>query len=148
MSFCTISLKGIDEAKYQHNSYGGVRAKKLGEVWNLTPKDANMRLVELGLQVKDDNGDWELTEIGKNFGHYWYHEGKHRHIIWKERLASDAEETIKHITHIRDGLHKILNKIPEDDDWGRKELRDTVQRLDVFLNGRGTGFFKVTRYGL
>lgn len=148
MSFCKIDFKTIGGDNYQHESYKGSTAGDLGKAWHMSSRDANLRLLEMGLQVKDDNGDWILTEVGKNFGHYWYHEGKHRHIRWKERLANDADNTINHIAHIKEGLTKVLHKIPEDDDWGRKELRETVQRLDVFLNGRGTGFFKVTRYGL
>ena len=69
---------------------GAINATQLGKLLGLSARAANHRLVEYGLQYRNDRDEWDLTEVGQEWaevlpysrrGHSGYQ------ILWKPAVA-------------------------------------------------------------
>ena len=72
-----------------------LNATQLGKLVGLSAKTTNLRLANLGLQVRNERDEWELTEIGKAWaetmpysrnGHSGYQ------ILWNPAVAQEMRE--------------------------------------------------------
>jgi hypothetical protein len=72
-----------------------LNATQLGKLVGLSAKTTNLRLANLGLQVRNERDEWELTEIGEAWaeampysrnGHSGYQ------ILWNPMVAQEMRE--------------------------------------------------------
>ncbi len=72
-----------------------LNATQLGKLIGLSAKTTNLRLANLGLQVRNERDEWELTEIGEAWaeampysrnGHSGYQ------ILWNPTVAQEMRE--------------------------------------------------------
>lgn len=72
-----------------------LNATQLGKLVGLSAKTTNLRLAALGLQLRNDRDEWELTEAGESWaeampysrnGHSGYQ------ILWNPEVATQLRE--------------------------------------------------------
>lgn len=74
---------------------GSLNPTQLGELIGLRAQAVNLRLRDLGLQFKNDRGEWELTEPGQVYGEavpYSRHGHAGYQILWKPEVVALLKE--------------------------------------------------------
>lgn len=74
---------------------GSLNPTQIGEQVCLSAKAVNVRLRDLGLQFRNERGDWELTEPGQRFGEaipYMRNGHSGYQILWKPEVVDQIRE--------------------------------------------------------
>ena len=74
---------------------GSLNPTQIGEQVCLSAKAINVRLRDLGLQFRNERGDWELTEPGQRFGEaipYMRNGHSGYQILWKPEVIDQIRE--------------------------------------------------------
>jgi len=78
-----------------NESQGSLNPTQIGEQTGLRAQAVNLRLRDLGLQFKNDRGEWELTEPGQAHGEavpYSRHGHAGYQILWKSEVVELLKE--------------------------------------------------------
>lgn len=74
---------------------GSLNATQIGEQAGLSAKAVNVRLRDLGLQFRNERGDWELTEPGQRYGEaipFMRNGHSGYQILWKPEVIDQLRE--------------------------------------------------------
>lgn len=89
-------------------------ARKLGDIALCSAQDINKRLVSKGFMIKNPNGEYSMTDLGKKFGESTWKTTAYGHsftnIEWDEKILDVifSEEELQTIEQFKEQARKIL----------------------------------------